>query len=120
MVSTIFIVDDSSSISFRFSMQFDLFRCLILAAATTFDICKGFAFANAVSKQIRVVALLAPPPETVALFDELIVIDEGKIIYSGPTNESLPYFEALVNQQMPARADPGEWLLVSPFGPFNE
>jgi len=64
-----------------------------------------------VSKQIRVVALLAPPPETVALFDELIVIDEGKIIYSGPTNESLPYFEALVNQHMPARADPGEWLL---------
>ncbi len=72
------------------------------------------------SKQIRVVALLAPPPETVALFDELIVIDEGKIIYSGPTNESLPYFEALVNQHMPARADPGEWLLVSAFGHFSE
>ncbi len=69
--------------------------------------------ANALQKQIRIVALLAPPPETVALFDELIMIDDGKIIYSGPISESLAYFEALVNQKLPTRADPAEWLLVS-------
>jgi hypothetical protein len=38
-------------------------------------------------KEIRVVNVLALSPETVALFDELSMIDEEKELYSGPTSE---------------------------------
>jgi len=84
------------------------------AAATTFDICKSLAQSAATTNSIRIVSLLAPSPEIAALFDEMILIDEGKIIYSGPVNETLSYFSSL-GYEMPERIDPGEWLLVSVF-----
>jgi ABC-type multidrug transport system ATPase subunit len=56
--------------------------------------------------------LLAPSPETAALFDELILMHEGQIIYNGPVGDSLKYFESL-GYKMPDRVDPADWLLVS-------
>jgi len=81
-----------------------------LDAATTFDICKSLAQSAATTNSIRIVSLLAPSPEIAALFDEMILIDEGKIIYSGPVSETLSYFSSL-GYEMPERIDPGEWLL---------
>ena len=56
-------------------------------------------------------SLLAPSPEIAALFDELILIDEGRIIYSGPIGESLNYFESL-GYSIPDRIDVADWILV--------
>lgn len=50
---------------------------------------------NTLTKQIKIVSLLQPPPETFALFDELILISEGQIIYSGPVEKVVPHFESL-------------------------
>ena len=36
---------------------------------------------------IKIVSLLQPPPETVALFDEVILLDRGRVIFAGPIDE---------------------------------
>ena len=51
------------------------------SAATTYDITKLMVQAARVKQSISVVSLLQPPPETVANFDELILISDGMIIY---------------------------------------
>jgi hypothetical protein len=60
---------------------------------------------------IRLVSLLQPPPETVALFDELILVDSGRVIYSGPLVEVVPYFESL-GYFVPDSMDVADWLQV--------
>jgi ABC-type multidrug transport system ATPase subunit len=60
----------------------------------------------------KIVSLLQPPPETVANFDELILLGEGKIIYSGPVAEVIDYFNSL-GYEIPERMDVADWLQVS-------
>lgn len=67
----------------------------IRAAATTYDITRLMGTATRLTKTIKIVSLLQPPPETVANFDEIIVVSEGKIIYSGPLEDVLNYFNGL-------------------------
>lgn len=61
---------------------------------------------------VRIVSLLQPPPETVALFDEIVLIDSGKILYAGPVDEVVGHFESL-GYKLPERTDIADWLLVS-------
>lgn len=81
------------------------------AAATTYDICKLLSEVTALTKTVKIVTLLQPPPETFALFDNLILLSEGKIIYSGPMEEVVPYFESL-GYSLPDRMDVADWLQV--------
>ena len=60
---------------------------------------------------IRIVSLLQPPPETVALFDEIILIDSGAVIFAGPVDEVVGHFESL-GYNLPERTDVADWLLV--------
>ena len=80
-------------------------------AATTYDICKLLGEVNALTKYIKIVTLLQPPPETFALFDDLILLSEGQVIYSGPVEEVVPYFESL-GYRLPDRMDAADWLQV--------
>lgn len=80
-------------------------------AATTYDICKLLGEVNALTQYIKVVTLLQPPPETFALFDDLILLSEGQVIYSGPVEEVVPYFESL-GYKLPDRMDAADWLQV--------
>ena len=68
---------------------------------------------NALSKEIRLVSLLQPPPETFQLFDELILLSEGKVIYSGRVEDVVPYFESL-GYELPERIDVADWLQALP------
>jgi hypothetical protein len=61
---------------------------------------------------VRIVSLLQPPPETVALFDEIILVDSGLILYAGPVGEVVEHFESL-GYKLPDRTDVADWLLVS-------
>jgi ABC-type multidrug transport system ATPase subunit len=83
-----------------------------LPAATTFDITRLLGDATRVLRLTKIVSLLQPPPETVANFDELILLGEGKIIYSGPVNEVIDYFNSL-GYEIPERMDVADWLQVS-------
>lgn len=66
-----------------------------LDAATTYDICKLISEMDSLTNRVRIVSLLQPPPETYALFDELILLSDGQVIYSGPVDKVVPYFESL-------------------------
>ena len=83
-----------------------------LDAATTYDIIKLLSSLGRANGAIRLVSLLQPPPETVALFDELILVDSGRVIYSGPLEEVVPYFESL-GYFVPDSMDVADWLQVS-------
>jgi ABC-type multidrug transport system ATPase subunit len=50
---------------------------------------------NRLQKFIKIVSLLQPPPETFALFDELILLSQGLIIYSGPVEKVVAHFQSL-------------------------
>ena len=84
-----------------------------LDAATTYDICKTFGDACRLKNDIRVVSLLQPPPETVALFDELILANQGEVIYAGPLLDVVPHFKSL-GYDLPDRTDIADWLLAIP------
>jgi ABC-type multidrug transport system ATPase subunit len=84
-----------------------------LDAATTYDICKLLQEVNALRNYVKVVTLLQPPPETFCLFDELILLSDGKVIYSGPVQDVVPYFESM-GYRLPERMDPADWLQALP------
>jgi len=84
-----------------------------LDAATTYDIVRLLGVESRLSETIKIVSLLQPPPETVALFDELIVLSEGKIIYSGPVDEVIDHFNSL-GYEIPERMDVADWLQALP------
>ena len=40
-------------------------------------------------------ALLQPSPETYEIFDDIILLNEGKIAFHGPRQDALPFFASL-------------------------
>jgi hypothetical protein len=66
-----------------------------LDAASTYDMIQYILYFGRLRKYTRIFALLQPSPETVSLFDEVIVLAEGQIIYSGPIQEVEDYFAAI-------------------------
>ena len=83
-----------------------------LDAATTYDISKILGETTRLRHTVRIVSLLQPSPETVALFDEIVLLGEGRILYAGPVDEVTRHFKSLGYEQ-PDRMDPVDWLQVS-------
>ncbi|CAN0245089.1 unnamed protein product, partial [Scytosiphon promiscuus] len=81
-----------------------------LDSSTTFDIMKTLKSASQSFRTTVVVALLQPPPETYELFDNVLLMAEGKIIYHGPREDVVPYFNSL-GITCPARKDEADWLV---------
>ncbi len=84
-----------------------------LDSVTTFDICKLFSSVTRIRSTVTLISLLQPPPETVALFDEIIFLDKGRILYAGPVDEVTHHFKNLGYKQ-PIRMDPADWLQCLP------
>ena len=72
-----------------------------LDAAVTRDIVDNIVTFSKAAKTTRIVSLLQPGPETFSLFDEVILLAEGRVIYSGPIEEAGPYFASLGYKQLP-------------------
>lgn len=84
-----------------------------LDAAVTYDIVHSIvAFAKA-AKTTRVVSLLQPGPETFSLFDEVILLAEGYVIYAGPIDQVVDYFATLGYKQT-ATMDVADFLQLIP------
>ena len=49
-----------------------------------------------------VISLLQPPPETFALFDDLILMNEGTIVYQNSVAGAVPFMHGL-GFELPAR-----------------
>lgn len=66
-----------------------------LDAAVTYDICHSIVKFAKAAGTTRLVSLLQPGPETFSLFDEVILLTEGQLVYAGPIEEAAGYFASL-------------------------
>ncbi|PQQ21259.1 pleiotropic drug resistance protein 1-like [Prunus yedoensis var. nudiflora] len=66
-----------------------------LDSSTTFQIVNSLRQFIRILNGTAVIALLQPPPETYELFDDIILLSDGQIVYQGPREHVLEFFESL-------------------------
>eukprot|EP00644_Phytophthora_capsici_P001183 jgi/Phyca11/129625/e_gw1.86.8.1 len=81
-----------------------------LDSAATFDIVKALRTWCKTLGGSVIVALLQPSPEVVELFDDILMLSEGQMVYHGPRTEILAYFEER-GFSCPPRVDPADFLI---------
>lgn len=88
-----------------------------LDSATTYSVVQSLRNACHAFERTIVISLLQPAPEVMDLFDDLLLLTDGKVIYHGPVQEALPFF-ARLGFDCPTRKDPGSFLqeVTSPVG----
>ncbi|XP_017629873.2 pleiotropic drug resistance protein 3-like isoform X2 [Gossypium arboreum] len=64
-----------------------------LDSSTIFQIVTCLQQLTHITEATILVSLLQPPPETFDLFDDIILMEEGKIVYQGPRNYVQEFFE---------------------------
>ena len=80
-----------------------------LDASSTFEMIQTLTLASKDFQRTRIISLLQPSPETVALFDELILLAEGQILYAGPISKVEDYF-AKIGYRAPPYMDVADFL----------
>ncbi|PKA51611.1 Putative pleiotropic drug resistance protein 7 [Apostasia shenzhenica] len=66
-----------------------------LDSSTTFQIVNSLRQSVHILGGTALIALLQPAPETYELFDDIILLSEGQIVYQGPRESVLEFFEAM-------------------------
>ncbi|XP_061952088.1 pleiotropic drug resistance protein 1-like [Populus nigra] len=66
-----------------------------LDSSTTFQIVNSLRQTTHILNGTTFISLLQPAPETYDLFDDIILLSEGLIIYQGPRENVLEFFESL-------------------------
>ncbi|KAG0466701.1 hypothetical protein HPP92_018281 [Vanilla planifolia] len=80
-----------------------------LDSSTAFQIVTCLQQLAQISEATILVSLLQPTPEIYDLFDDIILISEGKIVYHGPRTEILEFFEEC-GFKCPERKGVGDFL----------
>ncbi|TMW65969.1 hypothetical protein Poli38472_003734 [Pythium oligandrum] len=81
-----------------------------LDSAAAYDIVKTQRSIADKFKKTIVMSLLQPTPEVVALFDEIMLLNEGHVIYYGPRADVMKYFEDL-GLTCPSHRDHADFLM---------
>ncbi|GAB9471867.1 Atp-binding protein [Globisporangium polare] len=81
-----------------------------LDSAATYDIMTSLRTWCGTLGGSSIVALLQPTPEVVELFDDILMVNEGHLIYHGPRTEILSYFQER-GFTCPPRTDPADFLI---------
>jgi ABC-type multidrug transport system ATPase subunit len=66
-----------------------------LDSSTTYQIVKCLRQSVRVLDSTLIVSLLQPAPETFELFDDLILLSEGQVVYQGPRDLVLDFFHSM-------------------------
>ncbi|CAI8605873.1 unnamed protein product [Vicia faba] len=66
-----------------------------LDSSTTFQIISSIRQSIHILKGTALVSLLQPAPETYELFDDIILLTDGQIVYQGPRENVLEFFESM-------------------------
>ncbi|KAL7597678.1 hypothetical protein Lser_V15G25189 [Lactuca serriola] len=66
-----------------------------LDSSTTFQIVNSLKQYVQILEGTAIISLLQPAPETYNLFDDIVVLSDGKIVYQGPREYVLEFFESL-------------------------
>ncbi|CAI5462083.1 unnamed protein product, partial [Closterium sp. Yama58-4] len=84
-----------------------------LDSSATYDIVSAIRTIARVRHTTNAFSLLQPPPEVFNLFDRVIVLSEGSIIYQGPRADVLAYFEGL-GYRKPPHVDVADFIQEIP------
>ncbi|XWS16406.1 hypothetical protein CRYUN_Cryun34aG0084600 [Craigia yunnanensis] len=66
-----------------------------LDSSTTFQIVNSLKQSVHILNGTAVISLLQPAPETYNLFDDIILLSDGQIVYQGPREHVLSFFESM-------------------------
>nr|CAB3463375.1 unnamed protein product [Digitaria exilis] len=66
-----------------------------LDSSTTFQIVKSIRQFIHILGGTAIISLLQPAPETYDLFDDIILLSDGQIVYQGPQDDVLEFFESV-------------------------
>ncbi|XP_068648074.1 pleiotropic drug resistance protein 1-like [Aristolochia californica] len=66
-----------------------------LDSSTTFQIVNSLRQSIHILNGTAVISLLQPAPETYDLFDDIILLSDGQIVYQGPRENVLEFFESM-------------------------
>lgn len=66
-----------------------------LDSSTTFQIVNSIRQSIHIFNKTAVISLLQPPPETFEVFDDIILLSEGRVVYQGPREYVLEFFESM-------------------------
>uniref|UniRef100_A0A453ATD3 ABC transporter family G domain-containing protein n=1 Tax=Aegilops tauschii subsp. strangulata TaxID=200361 RepID=A0A453ATD3_AEGTS len=66
-----------------------------LDSSTTFQIVNSIRQTIHIIGGTAVIALLQPAPETYELFDDIILLSDGHVVYNGPRQYVLEFFEIM-------------------------
>ncbi|KAI3470595.1 hypothetical protein Pfo_027258 [Paulownia fortunei] len=80
-----------------------------LDSSTTFQIIKYMRQMVHIMDITMIISLLQPAPETFDLFDDIILLSEGQIVYQGPREHVLDFFES-VGFKCPERKGVADFL----------
>ncbi|KAL6900989.1 hypothetical protein ACP4OV_005665 [Aristida adscensionis] len=80
-----------------------------LDSSTTFEIIKFLQQMAHLMDLTMVISLLQPPPETFELFDDIILLCEGQIVYHGPRENATDFFETM-GFKCPSRKNVADFL----------
>ena len=65
-----------------------------LDSSTTYQIVNSLRQTIHILNGTAVISLLQPAPETYNLFDDIILLSDGHIVYQGPREDVLEFFES--------------------------
>lgn len=80
-----------------------------LDSSTTFQIVNSLRQFVHILKGTSLISLLQPAPETYDLFDDIILLSDGRIVYQGPRENVLQFFES-VGFKCPERKGVADFL----------
>nr|CAD1842985.1 unnamed protein product [Ananas comosus var. bracteatus] len=80
-----------------------------LDSSTTYHIIKYLKHSTQALDGTTIISLLQPAPETYELFDDVILISEGQIVYQGPRDAAVDYFAGM-GFRCPEHSIPVWWI----------
>lgn len=91
-----------------------------LDSATLYSIVSFLKQSVSALQSTVLISLLQPPPEVMGLFDDIMLMHEGHVIYHGPVSDVQQHFER-VGFSLPARMDLPSWLveITTPAGQWK-
>ena len=66
-----------------------------LDSSTTYQIVNSLRQTIHILNATAVISLLQPAPETYNLFDDIILLSDSQIVYQGPREDALDFFESM-------------------------
>ncbi|CAI9094458.1 OLC1v1030203C1 [Oldenlandia corymbosa var. corymbosa] len=80
-----------------------------LDSSTTYQIVNSIKQSIHILQGTAVISLLQPAPETYDLFDDIILVSDGQVVYQGPREHVLEFFESM-GFKCPARKGVADFL----------